>query len=70
MFERFYRADVSRSVSAAGVGLGLAISRELTSAMKGRLWADYGVLGELRLRLQLPAQPARKPDPVPAGSSR
>jgi signal transduction histidine kinase len=70
MFERFYRADVSRSVSAAGVGLGLAISRELTSAMKGRLWADYGVLGELRLRLQLPAQPARKPDPVPAGSTR
>ncbi len=69
MFERFYRADVSRSVSAGGVGLGLAISRELTSAMKGRLWADYGVLGELRLRLQLPAQPARKPDQVPAGST-
>jgi signal transduction histidine kinase len=70
MFERFYRADVSRTVSPGGVGLGLAISRELTSAMKGRLWADYGVLGELRLRLQLPAQPARKPDPLPVSSTR
>jgi signal transduction histidine kinase len=65
MFERFYRADASRSVAAGGVGLGLAISRELTSAMKGRLWADYGQPGELRLRLQLPAQPARKPAALP-----
>jgi signal transduction histidine kinase len=40
MFERFYRADPSRSAAAGGVGLGLAISRELIGAMKGRLWAD------------------------------
>jgi two-component system, OmpR family, sensor histidine kinase BaeS len=54
MFDRFYRADPSRS-AAGGVGLGLAISRELATAMKGRLWADFGGDGELRVHLQLPA---------------
>ena len=60
MFERFYRADPSRSAAAAGVGLGLSISRELAAAMKGRLWADFDAAGELRLHLLLPA--ARQPD--------
>jgi signal transduction histidine kinase len=54
MFDRFYRADPSRSSSAGGVGLGLAISRELAVAMKGRLWADIDVEGNLRLHLLLP----------------
>lgn len=52
MFDRFYRADPSRT-GAAGVGLGLAISRELVQGMGGSLAAelrDGGVL--LRLRLQ------------------
>ncbi len=60
MFERFYRADPSRSAAAGGVGLGLSISRELAAAMKGRLWADFDGTGDLRLHLLLPA--ARKPD--------
>ena len=60
MFERFYRADPSRSAAAGGVGLGLSISRELAAAMKGRLWADFDGAGELRLHLLLPA--ARQPD--------
>ena len=54
MFERFYRADPSRSAAAGGVGLGLAISRELAAAMGGRLWADFDDTGELRLHLALP----------------
>src|SRR4029077_2476357 len=60
IFERFYRADPSRSAAASGVGLGLSISRELAAAMKGRLWADFDATGQLRLHLLLPA--ARKPD--------
>jgi signal transduction histidine kinase len=60
IFERFYRADPSRSAAASGVGLGLSISRELAAAMKGRLWADFDASGDLRLHLLLPA--ARKPD--------
>ena len=55
MFDRFYRADASRSAAAGGVGLGLAISRELASAMAGRLWADIDGAGDLRLHLILPA---------------
>jgi two-component system, OmpR family, phosphate regulon sensor histidine kinase PhoR len=70
MFERFYRADPSRSAAAGGVGLGLSISRELASAMKGRLWADYDGSGNLRLHLLLPAAPkpapAGEPSPAPA----
>jgi Signal transduction histidine kinase len=54
MFDRFYRADPSRSGAAGGVGLGLAISRELTLAMKGKLWADVDGEGNLRLHLSLP----------------
>jgi signal transduction histidine kinase len=63
MFERFYRADPSRSAAAGGVGLGLAISKELASAMRGRLWADFDGEGNLRLHLLLPA--AAKPVPAP-----
>ena len=55
MFDRFYRADPSRSAAAGGVGLGLAISRELAAAMKGRLWADFDDAGNLRMHLTLPA---------------
>ena len=55
MFDRFYRADPSRSAAAGGVGLGLAISRELATAMKGRLWADFDITGNLRMHLALPA---------------
>ncbi|HET7420073.1 MAG TPA: HAMP domain-containing sensor histidine kinase [Candidatus Dormibacteraeota bacterium] len=55
MFDRFYRADPARTSAAGGVGLGLAISRELATAMKGRLWADFDDTGNLRLHLLLPA---------------
>jgi signal transduction histidine kinase len=55
MFERFYRGDPSRS-AAGGVGLGLAISRELILAMGGSLDADVRDGGVL-LRLRLSAYP-------------
>ena len=55
MFERFYRADASRSAAAGGVGLGLAISRELVVAMRGRLWAELDGGSSLRVNVVLPA---------------
>jgi signal transduction histidine kinase len=66
MFDRFYRADPSRSAAAGGVGLGLSISRELALAMKGRMWADYDADGALRLHLLLPgaSRPAVEVIPV------
>ena len=68
MFDRFYRADPSRSAAAGGVGLGLAISRELAAAMKGRLWADFDDSGNLRVHLLLPAtrEAAVRTDPTAA----
>ena len=66
MFDRFYRADPSRSAAAGGVGLGLSISRELAAAMQGRLWADFDDSGNLRLHLLLPAsrEPAESATPT------
>jgi signal transduction histidine kinase len=64
MFDRFYRADPSRSAAAGGVGLGLAISRELVAAMRGRLWADFDDAGNLRVHMTLPA--SREAVPAPA----
>jgi len=67
MFERFYRADPSRSGPAGGVGLGLSISRELTAVTKGRLWADFDDAGNLLVHVLLPAARDAKtrPEPVP-----
>jgi signal transduction histidine kinase len=39
IFERFYRADVSRARNSGGFGLGLSIARELLEAMGGSLSA-------------------------------
>jgi len=62
MFDRFYRGDPSRS-SASGVGLGLAISRELAIAQQGDLRAELGADGSLSLKLDLPVA-VQPPEPL------
>ncbi len=54
IFERFYRADRSRSRAAGGAGIGLAIVKELIEAHGGRVGAQ-SCAGETRIWFTLPA---------------
>ena len=40
IFDRFFRADPSRTRATGGGGLGLAIAREIALAHAGRVWVD------------------------------
>ena len=52
MFERFWRADPSRS--ADGSGLGLAIAQGLVEAQGGLIWAENRPDGGARVAFTLP----------------
>jgi signal transduction histidine kinase len=56
VFERFYRADPSRSGS--GSGLGLAIVRELARAHGGEAWAENVAPHGARVTVLMPIVPA------------
>jgi two-component system OmpR family sensor kinase len=56
VFERFYRADPSRSGS--GSGLGLAIVRELARAHGGEAWAENVAPHGARVSVLMPIVPA------------
>lgn len=54
-FDRFWRADESRSRKSGGAGLGLAIAHGLVEAQGGRIWAENRATGGARFSFTLPA---------------
>jgi two-component system OmpR family sensor kinase len=70
VFERFYRADSSRTRAAGGTGLGLSIVASLVAAHGGRVdlttAPGQGATFAVRLPRSGPAAPL--PEPVPAPS--
>jgi two-component system, OmpR family, sensor kinase len=67
-FERFYRADRSRSRQHGGTGLGLAIVRAIVTSHGGtvELTSERGVGTTARLELPLLGSDAPPPPPTPS----
>lgn len=53
-FERFFRADPSRTRDTGGAGLGLALARALIEAQRGRMWLEPTPGGGLTASIALP----------------
>lgn len=60
LFDRFFRAEPSRSRQHGGSGLGLAICKSLVESHGGRIAAEPSELGGLCLRIELPLEPGRE----------
>lgn len=55
LFERFFRAEASRSRASGGAGLGLSICQRIVEAHEGRIEAKASPLGGLWLQVRLPS---------------
>ena len=70
VFERFFRADESRTRSSGGAGLGLAIVSAIAAAHGGRAEMESTPGKGATFRILLPlAATAAQSQPVPSGDS-
>lgn len=53
-FDRFYRADVSRSRDSGGSGLGLSIAKAIVDAHGGEIHLDTARGAGTRITIRLP----------------
>jgi signal transduction histidine kinase len=60
IFERFHRGNAGRTGSARGMGLGLAICRQVVDAHGGRIWAQANSPRGALLSVLLPCEPPRQ----------
>jgi signal transduction histidine kinase len=56
VFERFYRADKSRTAATGGAGLGLAIARRIVEDHGGSVFAEKTPGGGATVGFTLPAR--------------
>jgi len=54
LFERFFRADPSRTRGRGGSGIGLALVKKIVQAHRGRIQARHSELGGIRIDIELP----------------
>lgn len=55
LFDRFYRADPSRTRDEGGSGLGLAIAKSIVEMHRGKIWAESEAGRGLKVVIRLPA---------------
>jgi len=56
IFDRFYRADRSRTRGGGGAGLGLAIAKQIVAAHGGSIWATSAEEQGTTISMALPAE--------------